>query len=138
MIGKALTVASVLTATQAAKQYVATFSGDNDITGTVTIDNGYVGVNIDLSEMPDLTGGFENCTEGGMSYHIHELWDFNDTRTESMECGSDYTGGHWDPWNGMCSAPLCFPHIACTANPVPHSVRRGVRKCLLRRRRRQQ
>lgn len=104
MIGKALTVASVLTATQAAKQYVATFSGDNDITGTVTIDNGYVGVNIDLSEMPDLTGGFENCTEGGMSYHIHELWDFDDDRTESMTCGADYTGGHWDPWNACGAA----------------------------------
>ena len=99
MIGKVLTVASVLAATQAQFKYVATFEGGNDITGTVTVDRGSVTVILDLSAMPDLPDGFETCTAGGLSYHIHELWEF-DNVTESMNCGADRTGGHWDPWNG--------------------------------------
>jgi hypothetical protein len=109
MIGKALTVASVLATTQAQNQYVASFM-DNDISGAVTVDNGMVTVELDLSAMPDLPGNFSFCTTGGLSYHIHELWEFNDSRTESTMCGGDYTGGHWDPWLACGAAsgnPYC-------------------------------
>lgn len=125
MIGKALTVASVLATTQAQYQYVATFGGDNDITGTVTIDRGSVSVDLDLSAMPDLPDDFETCTDGGLSYHIHELWNYNDTITESMACGADVTGGHWDPWNacgGASGNPYCYSGDTPGANQcIPKS-----------------
>ena len=36
----------------------------------------------------------------GFSYHIHESWNHNDTYAHvgETDCGSDYTGNHWDPW----------------------------------------
>lgn len=104
MIG-ALTVASVLAATQAANQYVATFA-DNGIMGTVTVDKATLMIELDLSAEPELPTGFATCTDGGMSYHIHKLWADN-TTTESLgvdECGPAFTGGHWDPWHACGSA----------------------------------
>lgn len=105
MIGQALTVASVLVATQAVtNQYVATFA-DNGIVGTVTVDKATLMIDLDLSTMPALPGGFEVCTDGGMSYHIHELWDNSTTEAfGSTDCGGAYTGGHWDPWQACGSA----------------------------------
>lgn len=107
MIGKALTVASVLAATKAQDyQYVATFGpGNNDITGTVTVDEGKVMVDLDLSAMPDLPTNFSFCTTGGLSYHIHQLWTY-DTSDDAVAsaCGGDYTSGHWDPWQACGGA----------------------------------
>ena len=36
----------------------------------------------------------------GFWYHIHESWNHNDTNAHvgETDCGSDYTGNHWDPW----------------------------------------
>ena len=83
--------------------YVATFGGSNGIIGSVTIDNGYVIVDLNMSAEPDLPINFSYCTSGGMKYHIHMKWNHtNDTdRIGSTQCGADYTGGHWDPWHGM-------------------------------------
>ena len=95
----------------AANTYVATWTGtvtvdlsNEGITGTVTVDNGHVTVDLDLSTQPSsLPDGYSTCTSGGMEYHIHKMWE-HDTETGfvgSTFCGSTYTGGHWDPWHGM-------------------------------------
>ena len=83
--------------------YEAVFSGSNDITGTVTVDNGYIIVDLDLSAEPALNGDYSECVSGGMKYHIHKYW-YHDSDTDyanSTMCGSTYTGGHYDPWHGM-------------------------------------
>lgn len=86
--------------------YVATFGGDNGINGTVTIDNGVVNVDLDLSAEPALPGGFDTCTSGGLKYHIHLKWDHDsdDDQINATMCGAGYTGGHYDPWQGCGSA----------------------------------
>eukprot|EP01084_Bolivina_argentea_P290125 498300_1 len=98
MFSQLLVIATVASSILASQQ-VATFDGTNDITGTVTVDEGSVTIDLDLSEEPDLPNGFINCTEGGLKYHIHELWTHSDM-TEGLisECGASYTGGHYDPW----------------------------------------
>jgi len=86
---------------------VATFSGDNDLTGTVTVDNGYVIIDLDGSLMPDINGAnWSTCVDGGMKYHIHMLWEHSDDtdKLNGTMCGAGYTGGHWDPWQGCGSA----------------------------------
>ena len=53
--------------------------------------------------MPDLPTGFENCTAGGLKYHIHKLWTYGDSQTEAIgetDCGSTPTAGHYDPYAG--------------------------------------
>jgi len=67
------------------------------------VDEGYVTVSLNLSAMPDLPTGFSSCTNGGMSYHIHELWEHTDD-DDSVDCGSENTGGHWDPWQACGGA----------------------------------
>ncbi len=88
------------------KQYVATFTeANNGIEGTVTVDNGTVIVDIDLTMVDNMTfpGGFDSCTDGGMSYHIHQKWDYTNDNNDKVagDCSSTYTGGHIDPWTGM-------------------------------------
>uniref|UniRef100_A0A0G4FES4 Superoxide dismutase copper/zinc binding domain-containing protein n=1 Tax=Chromera velia CCMP2878 TaxID=1169474 RepID=A0A0G4FES4_9ALVE len=43
---------------------------------------------------------FSTCsklfTTGGLSYHIHSIWE-NIDDASSLDCGSDNTAGHWDP-----------------------------------------
>ena len=111
----AVTTLSLLALSDAAhNQYVATFSGLNGIYGNVTIDNGYVIVDLNMSAEPEINGDFSECTSGGMKYHIHMSWEHdNDTdRIGSTQCGSTYTGGHWDPWHGMfvCFVPPIDTH----------------------------
>jgi len=97
---------SLVALANAQNTYVATFSGDNNITGTVTIDNGHVLVDMMVPNNTNLPGGFDTCIDGGLKYHIHMLWGYGttDDRFGSTACGADYTGGHWDPWHGCGSA----------------------------------
>ena len=120
----------------------AVFS-ENDITGTVTIDNGYIVIDLDLSAEPNLPGGYSACVSGGLKYHIHMKWDHDDLtdKINGTDCGADYTGGHWDPWHGLfltvsrftlIAFPLsmlstvrvcafAFDHLLCfCATPFPH------------------
>jgi len=93
--------------------YVATFS-ENGITGTVTVDNGYIAIDLDLSGQANdtasdmiSTGNFTECVTGGLKYHIHESWDWSEAQGDKIggtDCGSTYTGGHWDPWHACGSA----------------------------------
>jgi len=90
----------------ATKQYVATFTAaNNGIDGTVTVNDGQIEVDLDLSSEPALVGGFATCTDGGLKWHIHNSWTHsdNDDKLEGM-CGASYTGGHYDPWNACGSA----------------------------------
>ena len=82
---------------------VATFGGSNKINGTVTVDNGHVIVDLHVSEDADLPKNYSYCTSGGMKYHIHTEWFYDDDtdRIGSSACGATYTGGHYDPWHGM-------------------------------------
>merc|ERR1712241_374119 len=89
-------------ATVAGKQYVATFgAGSNGVTGTVTVNDGQVIVDLDLSDEPALPDGFATCTAGGLKWHVHNSWTHGDTddRLGGTDCGATYTGGHYDPWN---------------------------------------
>jgi len=112
----------VLATTKAQYTYVATFGGSNGITGEVTVDRGTVMVDLDLSAMPDLPGDFATCTDGGMSYHIHESYahNFTDDSIGITDCGSAYTGGHWDPWQACGAAsgnPYCGDGTGTTCIP---------------------
>ena len=93
----------------AANTYVATWT--EGITGTVTVDNGHVIVDLNLTACCSSFGYF-TCTDGGMKYHIHKMWEHSGETglINSTNCGADYTGGHWDPWQGMFfCVPLCVP-----------------------------
>ena len=91
---------NLLLIAKAAKQYVATFTADNSgIVGTVTVDNGKVVIDLDLDGVKDSKEwpkNFSYCTGSGLSYHIHKVWDYNDTldRLSATDCGPDYTSGH--------------------------------------------
>merc|ERR1719219_2600093 len=69
--------------------------------------------------MPDINGAnWSACVSGGMKYHIHMLWEHDDTTDQfgSTMCGADYTGGHWDPWQACGSAtgnPYCSVKGGC-------------------------
>ena len=94
----------VLEFVSASKKYIATF-GDNGFTGKVTVDNGQVSVDLDLSSQPDfgISQDFAACTAGGLQWHIHR-WLYNETDTSDKlgtACGPSHTGGHVDPWHGM-------------------------------------
>merc|ERR1719461_740074 len=103
--GTATTATPTATPTAAVhtgKQYVATFgAGSNGVTGTVTVNDGQVIVDLDLSDEPALPDGFATCTAGGLKGHIHNSWTHGDTddRLGGTDCGAAYTGGHYDPWN---------------------------------------
>ena len=106
----ALAIIGLFGLSNAANTYVATF--DSDITGTVTVDNGHVIVDLDLSSISPIW--HSTCTSGGLRYHIHTMWGHPNVTGPIWftECGSDYTGGHWDPWHGMFfCVPLCI-HLA--------------------------
>ena len=106
MFSKIITLALIATiALSDNHRSIAYFNGSNGINGTVVVDYGSVTVNLDLSGMPDLPNGFENCTENGLKYHIHELWEYGDGTSESLSCGAAVTGGHYDPWQGTFT---CF------------------------------
>jgi len=96
----------ITTLTPSDPTMVATFYGYNGIFGTVTVDNGYIKVDLDLSDQPNLPGGYAACVDGGLKYHIHTKWEHNATvdRINGTDCGSTYTGGHYDPWHGCGSA----------------------------------
>ena len=115
---------NLLLLTKAAKQYTATFTAaNNNIDGTVAVDNGKVIINLDLSNA-DLVAGvfpqpadqvagdsdvsFADCTNGGLAYHIHQAWTYGASDTDDkfggIECGGTYTSGHWDPWNACGGA----------------------------------
>ena len=104
-MSKLVAIATIVSLSTAVKQYVATFDPARyGIDGTVTVDNGKVMVDIDLSgdvNFTDLADNFTYCTSAGLSYHIH-YWKLDDEldRTGSG-CGPDNTGGHWDPWQGI-------------------------------------
>jgi len=101
------TMATTTTTTYSAgNTYAATFGGDNNITGTVTVDNGYVVVDLNLSAMPALNGNYTECVSGGLKYHIHDKWLHSDSSDKigSTQCGASYTGGHYDPWHACGSA----------------------------------
>ena len=96
-----ITCVNLFLLAHATKQYVATFNTDNTgISGSVTVDNGQFIIDLDLSN-DDLRrngfGGmnFTECTQDGLSYHIHQLWVYDDLndRTAS-DCGPSYTSGH--------------------------------------------
>ena len=80
----------------------------------MTIDNGVVTVDLNMSAEPGLPTSYSSCVDGGMKYHIHMLWTYpNDTdRLGSSACGADYTGGHWDPWHGMSLTLSSCSHFA--------------------------
>merc|ERR1719384_1080594 len=106
MIFSAVAISAIIAVSNAQKQYVATFA-DNGITGTVTVNDGQVIVDLDLSAEPALPGDFATCTAGGLKYHIHNSWSYGTSATEQLgaaACGGDYTGGHYDPWNGCGGA----------------------------------
>ena len=87
---------------------IATFSSDNTgVDGVVVVYDGTVVVSLDIGELQannysGIPDGAD-CFEGGLSWHIHEKWTHNST-DDSLDCGSDYTGGHWDPWLACGSA----------------------------------
>ena len=62
------------------------------VSTSVTFDNGQVTIDLDLSgaTSADSSDGFTTCTDGGLSWHIHEFWDHTDV-TEgligSTNCG---------------------------------------------------
>merc|ERR1712241_628044 len=86
------------------KQYVATFDTSNTgISGTVTVNDGQVIVDLDLSSEPALPGGFDTCTSAGLKYHIHGAAGLTKDELSTL-CGKAYTGGHDDPWNACGSA----------------------------------
>jgi len=88
----------------AGNPYVATFGGDHGITGTVTVDNGFLAVELDLTAMP--WSWFSDCASGGLQYHIHETWEHSSSSDQfnSTLCGASFTGGHFDPWHACGSA----------------------------------
>merc|ERR1712130_975065 len=92
------------------KQYVATFDKLNSgIGGSVTVNDGQIIVDLDLSDEPMLPGGFATCLADGLKYHIHAKWTHTDNNdrsdtSSSTTCGSTYTGGHYDPWNACGGA----------------------------------
>ena len=83
----------------------ATF-GSTEIEGSVTVDDGLISVDIDLTNLNESMLPVPNCTVGGLKYHIHTKWNYNDTndRLGSTECNATYTGGHYDPWLGCSSS----------------------------------
>ena len=103
MLFSATAITAIVAVANSQKQYVATFESANTlISGTVTVNDGQVIVDIDLSEGEDigLPGGFDTCTSGGLSYHIHETyWD--STNDDQVGSACMYTGGHYDPWAGI-------------------------------------
>ena len=98
-----LFVACLLFAGNEAGWAIAEFEGDNGVEGYVLSGNGYVFVELDISGVSSnnysAIGG-PSCFEDGFLFHIHELWEYNDSNDKlgSLACGSQFTGGHWDPW----------------------------------------
>eukprot|EP00485_Elphidium_margaritaceum_P003561 CAMPEP_0202696972 /NCGR_PEP_ID=MMETSP1385-20130828/10292_1 /ASSEMBLY_ACC=CAM_ASM_000861 /TAXON_ID=933848 /ORGANISM="Elphidium margaritaceum" /LENGTH=455 /DNA_ID=CAMNT_0049353305 /DNA_START=53 /DNA_END=1420 /DNA_ORIENTATION=- len=93
----------VLRETEAANTALAQF-GDNGLTGFVATLNGFVWMDLDFSGV-DWTQFPENCTVGGLQYHVHDKWTHGETLDSVFpadrilsECGPTYTGGHYDPW----------------------------------------
>ena len=85
----------------------ATFdAANNGIDGYVMVTNGILYINLNVSGLNLSEVGGEDCLEGGLKYHIHEKWTYDDTndRVSGDSCSGDYTGGHWDPWLGCGSA----------------------------------
>ena len=78
---------------------IAKFSRENNgIEGTVTVVDGDVKVHVDICEL-DLTNVPNDCFNGGLTYHIHELWEHNDLNDRvGTECSRSLLGNHWDPW----------------------------------------
>ena len=78
---------------------VATFS-NNGISGTVTASDGTITVDLDISSLDIEEIGGSHCFASGFSYHIHEKWAHDDDNDKlgGTDCGSTFTGGHWDPW----------------------------------------
>ena len=97
-----ITFCILIIAISATNKYIATF-GDNGFEGSVTVDNGMVSVELDLSSQPDfgLSIDYETCINGGLQWHIHKWLYENDTSDKlGQGCAPSRTGGHWDPWNG--------------------------------------
>ena len=105
MVDKLLLFLISITLVLSEKIYVAQFgSNSTGVSGYVEVDNGQVRVELDLSEMPDLPTNFSYCIKGGLAYHIHAKWDYNDTMDRiGTECGNPFTSGHYDPWQGLFS-----------------------------------
>lgn len=135
------TTAALVTFSEAAKQYVATFSAST-IEGSVVVDNGALNIDVTLGGSEDFPDGFATCIDGGLSYHIHELWTYSDNADKigATACGGDFTGGHWDPWNacggasgnaycdkGVNASDVCIPTseygtLSFTADPFAAEV----------------
>eukprot|EP00921_Rhytidocystis_pertsovi_P016638 GHVQ01026213.1.p1 GENE.GHVQ01026213.1~~GHVQ01026213.1.p1 ORF type:complete len:380 (+),score=87.73 GHVQ01026213.1:266-1405(+) len=67
-------------------------------------------------EVRDVNVIQESCFLGGLHYHVHESWyvsDDSESRVGKEECGSEFTGGHWDPTKAC--GPSQSNHKVCEA-----------------------
>eukprot|EP00005_Dracoamoeba_jomungandri_P004467 CAMPEP_0174252702 /NCGR_PEP_ID=MMETSP0439-20130205/2069_1 /TAXON_ID=0 /ORGANISM="Stereomyxa ramosa, Strain Chinc5" /LENGTH=227 /DNA_ID=CAMNT_0015333283 /DNA_START=59 /DNA_END=742 /DNA_ORIENTATION=+ len=88
---------------------VATFtSTESMVSGEVSFidlfedatEDGVIQINLDLTDFNwEVTGlTEEECLVDGMNFHVHMIWEHDDINSASWtDCGSTYTGGHWDP-----------------------------------------
>eukprot|EP01083_Nonionella_stella_P079457 218054_1 len=83
------------------------FSATNTgVAGHIGMLNGFVWVDLDFSQVDwtNIPGVPENCSEGGLKFHIHDKWTYNEKidagvdRKGTTACGDTYAGGHYDPW----------------------------------------
>ena len=115
--------------------YEATAEFTEYAEGSVTIINGHVMVDLDISEAVSHEGSDdmnvpEDCFDNGLYMHVHTQWN-QDTDSDylgSVDCNpGDQTGDHFDPWfacspktdaedcdyNGGCIPPSRYKIVFC-------------------------
>jgi len=102
-----LILGTILLFQQLTEAAVASFSVNNSgISGTVTINDREISINLDLSQVNKSLLPATDCFNEGALYHIHTKWtpDNDKDRIGEKDCNSTYTGGHWDPWTACSSS----------------------------------
>eukprot|EP01084_Bolivina_argentea_P053960 98977_1 len=96
-----------------------------DSSGYVTIYSNLVWWDLDFINVNWSIFDTPNCTEEGLSFHIHDKWTYGDSAQSigqgsadriGKECHSNFTGKHFDPWMacGPSSAnPECIHNGGC-------------------------
>ena len=102
-----LIVASLSYLSDRCESATATF-GTNGISGTVTVSNGHIQVNLDFGDFDtyNLPGGSADACfrDGTMKFYLHSNWTHSDNNDKlQTACGYTYTGYRVDPWFGCSS-----------------------------------
>eukprot|EP01084_Bolivina_argentea_P075518 136899_1 len=107
------------------------FLGDNQVInggGKIAFFQNKVWYDLDFSGVDWSVFDNPNCTWDGLSFHIHEKWEWDDSGPLSnkfvdrigSECNESYTGKHYDPWMA-CGPGSANPECIVNGGCIPPS-----------------